>query len=209
MTKPLPAQEFTYVAKTVVDVARACNATTENVTIAVNDGNIKRRKRGKANSYEYDLVSCVAYFATLRAERKAKRERNKLEKHIEELKLRLESKNGSLPLADATSTELKDELVRVQIQERKLEHARKMKLLCSWQNMESFFEFFAAQIRRAGELLRKHHGPDAQALFDEALTVAEREWVSLSDRLHREEHGELTPGGRVSKRPAKNGSPRK
>ena len=122
------------------------------------------------------------------------------------------SDNGTewkIDIEDATVAELKAIALRQEIRAKDFEHARKCRLLCSWENVQEFYEFFAAQIRRAGELLRKHHGPDAQLLFDEALTVAEREWVALSDRLRREEHHELTPGGKVSKRPAKNGSPRK
>ena len=204
MTQSPEQPPYSYRATSLKEIASACGVATETITGWIKRGHLERREMSK-RQYEYDLLAFVRFAERLKLDKEFKAKTNKLQTELDELKEQLSDTKVSV--SDASSQQLKDAVLRQQIREKDFEHARKCRLLCSWENVQEFYEFFAAQIRRAGELLRKHHGPDAQLLFDEALTIAEREWVSLSDRLHREEHDELTPGGRVSKRPVKNGSP--
>ena len=170
---------------------RRCYGNGESVVHA-------RQLRATTNrQFEYDLLACVRWEMQLKFDKRLDAETRKLQKEIEELKSKFASSKFSVD--DASAAELKNEMARQKLKMTNLEYGRKMKLLVCWKNVEMFYDFFSAQLRRVGDTLRRHYGEDARLILEEGLTTSEREWVALSEKLLRDGDDELTPTGRLAK----------
>lgn len=76
---------------------------------------------------------------------------------------------------DATvDVELKRERARQEIRTKELDYAERVGELLPRSHVRQVWQSVAQELRRAGELLQKQHGDDAQLLMLEALDAAEQ-----------------------------------
>jgi phage terminase Nu1 subunit (DNA packaging protein) len=72
-----------------------------------------------------------------------------------------------------------EELKRLQLQQKirsgELDYAKEKQDVIRWLHVQTYLERTAARYRQAGDLLRKHHGPDAQKILHDAIDAVEAE----------------------------------
>lgn len=70
-----------------------------------------------------------------------------------------------------------EELKKMQLQQKiranELEYAKEKEVVIPWAHVQTYLDRMCARYRSAGDLLRKHHGPDAQKILHDAIAAVE------------------------------------
>ena len=76
---------------------------------------------------------------------------------------------------DDSMAELKLKREQQQYRRDELKYAKEVQAVIPWLHVEEFHDRFASHLRKAGDLLRKHHGEEAQQILLDAITAAEKD----------------------------------
>jgi len=85
-----------------------------------------------------------------------------------------QSKNN--PSKSSKLSDLKEEQLRIKNQMENLKYAERARELIPVEHIDRFMKSGSGYIRRAGELLRKHFGNEAQKMLLDNLDAWDKEW---------------------------------